>query len=127
MSRLAKILCFVVVLTILAWFAAQNMHKVAINYFEGKPIPLLGHERAQDGSRQARPIPVYLLVLGCIFIGCLVGGLALLGPQLRLVRENQELKRKIGEQREELDVLRRIPIGQAEEEEETSQDLIPTA
>ena len=126
MARLVKVLCFLLVLAVLAWFAAQNTHRVSIHYFEGKPLPLLGHERAPDGSRQARPMPVYLLVLGCVFFGCVLAGILLVGPQLSLVRDNQELRRKIAEQREELDFLRRIPIGQTEEEEESPQEPAAT-
>ncbi|MCD6327088.1 DUF1049 domain-containing protein, partial [bacterium] len=117
MSRLVKLLCLLVFVAILAWFAAQNNHKVSIHYYENKPLALLGHERGPDGSRIARPMPVYLLVLGCVFVGGLIGGLLLIGPQLKVIRENQALEQKIAEQREELDVLRKIPIGQADEDD----------
>lgn len=116
MSRLVKFLGLLLLLALLTWFAAHNNHKVSIFYFEDKPLPLLGHDLGADGSRQARPLPVYLLVLGCIFIGGLLAGILLIGPQLKLIRDNQELRRKMAQQREELDVLRRIPIGQTEEE-----------
>ncbi|MBN1594123.1 MAG: LapA family protein [Candidatus Coatesbacteria bacterium] len=127
MGRLFKVLGFIILLGVLTWIAAQNSHEVTINYFKDKPIPLLGHEKSPDGGTQARPLPVYLLVLGCGFFGALIAGLFLMGPQVRIIRENQELKRKIAEQREELDVLRSIPIGQGEEEEGVSQETIPTS
>ena len=128
MGRLVKVLSFIILLGVLTWMAAQNSHTVPINYFKGRPIPLLGYEVGPQGERQVRPLPVYLLVLGCIFIGGLLAGLFLIGPQIRLVRENQELRRKMAEQREELDVLRKIPIGgQSEEDEETSMEPISTS
>jgi len=127
MGRLVKILGFIILLGVLTWIAAQNSHTVPINYFKDKPIPLLGYEAGPQGGAQARPLPVYLLVLGCVFAGGLLAGLFLMGPQFRLVRENQQLRRKIAEQREELDVLRKIPIGQSEEDEETSVESIPTS
>ncbi|RLC44975.1 MAG: hypothetical protein DRH70_08310 [Candidatus Coatesbacteria bacterium] len=116
MGRLIKILAFIVLLGVLTWIAAQNSHTVTINYYKDKAIPLLGYDVGPDGVRHARPVPVYLLVLGCIFIGGLLAGILLMVPQFKLARENQELRRKIAEQREELDVLRKIPIGQSEEE-----------
>jgi uncharacterized integral membrane protein len=127
MGRLVKILSVIILLGVLTWMAAQNSHTVPINYFKDRPIPLLGYEVGPQGAKQVRPLPVYLLVLGCIFIGGLLAGLFLMGPQIRLVRENQELRRKMAEQREELDVLRKIPIGQREEDEETSMEPIPTS
>jgi len=128
MGRLVKILSFIILLGVLTWMAEQNRQEVPINYFKGRPIPLLGYEVGPQGGKQVRPLPVFLLVLGCVFIGGLLAGLFLIGPQLRLVRENQELRRKMAEQREELDVLRKIPIGgQSEEDEETSMEPIPTS
>ena len=127
MGRLVKVLGFIVLLGLLTWIAAQNSHTVSINYFKDNQIPLLGSEMGPQGGTQARPLPVWLLVLGCIFAGGLMAGLFLMGPQFRLGRENQELRRKMAEQREELDVLRRIPIGQGEEEEDASQEPIPTS
>lgn len=128
MGRLVKLLSFIILVGVVTWMAAQNSHRVPINYFKGRPIPLLGYEVGPQGERQVRPVPVYLLVLGCIFIGGLLAGLLLMGPQVRLVRENQELRRKMAEQREELDVLRKIPIGsQNEEDKEPSMEPIPTS
>jgi len=128
MGRLVKVLSFIILVGVLTWMAAQNSHTVPINYFKGRPIPLLGYEVGPQGGKQVRPLPVYLLVLGCIFIGGLLAGLFLMGPQIRLVRENQELRRKMAEQKEELDVLRKIPIGgQSEEDEETSMEPVPTS
>ncbi len=127
MGRLVKILGFIILLGVLTWIAAQNSHTAPINYFKDRPIPLLGYGVGPQGGMQARPLPVYLLVLGCIFIGGLMAGLFLMGPQFRLVRENQELRRKMAEQREELDVLRKIPIGQGEEDEDASMETIPTS
>jgi len=127
MGRLVKILGFIILLGALTWIAAQNSHTAPINYFKDRAIPLLGYEAGPQGEMQARPLPVYLLVLGCVFAGLLLAGLFLMGPQFRLVRENQQLRRKIAEQREELDVLRKIPIGQSEEDEETSVESIPTS
>jgi len=127
MGRLVKILAFIILLGVLTWIAAQNSHTVTINYYKEKPIPLLGYDVGPDGVRQARPLPVYLLVLGCIFVGGLLAGILLMFPQFRLGSENQELRRKIAEQREELDVLRKIPIGQSEEEDGGSTEPISTS
>ena len=118
MGRLAKFLGLLIIIAILAWFASQNSHRVPIYVFRGRPLPILGYETGQDGARHARPVPVYLLIVSCLFLGALIAGLILIGPQLRLIRENRELRRKITEQRAELDVLRKMPIGEAQQDEQ---------
>ena len=96
MMNILKILVFLALALLLVGLAMLNAeHRITVYYFPGAAI---------------RDVPVFLVILGSMFLGVVVAGIVSVVDQLRLRLRFRELEREIRGLRSELRELRNLPV-----------------
>ncbi len=93
MSRIIIIAIFIIVFIIGAGFSAINTTPVAINFYLGTIT-----------------LPVSVLVVLAVILGCIVSASALLLGSIRLRYENRRLAKKLAISEQEINSLRILPV-----------------
>ncbi len=96
MRRIITIILFIIVLILSAGFSAINLAPVDINYYLG-----------------ALSLPLSVVIIVAVILGCLLGALALSTSIFRLRYENRRLRKKLTVSEQEINSLRILPITDA--------------
>lgn len=97
MNAILKILIYLALVIVLVMVAYANSdQQVDVTYFFGRTVP---------------QVPVFLVILGSVFVGVLVAGVVAVAEHFRHGRRERELQRQIAALEIEVRELRNIPIG----------------
>lgn len=101
MRNILKILAFLLLALILVGLSMLNAdRRVTVSYLPGAEL---------------RDVPVFLVILGSMFLGVFVAGVVSMVDQVRLRLRARELERQIAGLESELKELRNLPIQGGEE------------
>ncbi len=97
MSAILKILIYLALVIVLVMVAYANSdQQVDVTYFFGRTVP---------------DVPVFLVILGSIFVGVLVAGMVAVAEHFKHGMRERELQRQIDALENEVRELRNLPIG----------------
>lgn len=97
MSAILKMLLYLAVVIVLVMVAyANSEQRVDVTYFFGRTVP---------------DVPVFLVILGSIFVGVLIAGVIAVAEHLKHGMRERELQREIDALESEVRELRNLPIG----------------
>ncbi len=97
MNAIFKMLLYLALIIVLVAVAYANVNQqVDVTYFPGRTLI---------------DVPVFLVILGSVFIGVLVAGVIAVFEHLKHGMRERELQRRIGALESEVRELRNLPIG----------------
>jgi len=118
-----RLVFFMVVLVFMVTFGWKNNEDVVIKYYgvqvvdpvSGQPVPP-GVEGEKILTTVAHEIPLFILVLICMFAGALLAGFIGLTDQIRLRSRMRQQRKQIEKLEGEVKSLRNMPLEEEGEE-----------
>ncbi|MFQ5892991.1 MAG: lipopolysaccharide assembly LapA domain-containing protein [Nitrospinota bacterium] len=97
MIKTFKFVFGLIVLVILASFAAKNSEPVVLRYYYGYATP---------------PVPLYVVLLAAVVVGAILAALFAIGERFYFLHELRKRNRTIREMEGELVSLRNLPLAE---------------